>query len=75
MTKIAILGGSGYTAAELIKLLLRHPGAKIEVVTSLLQLLHVINVMDHQPRLRVEERALIATLVVFLGIAAEATAS
>jgi N-acetyl-gamma-glutamyl-phosphate reductase len=34
MTKVAILGGSGYTAAELIKILLRHPGAKIEAVTS-----------------------------------------
>src|SRR5262245_22311165 len=34
MTKIAILGGSGYTAAELIKLLLRHPAAEIVAVTS-----------------------------------------
>src|SRR5947199_5264098 len=34
MTKVAILGGSGYTAAELIKILLRHPKAKIEAVTS-----------------------------------------
>src|SRR5437660_10731685 len=34
MTKIAILGGSGYTAAELMKLLLRHPGAEIVAVTS-----------------------------------------
>jgi N-acetyl-gamma-glutamyl-phosphate reductase len=34
MTKVAILGGSGYTAAELIKILLRHPGARIEAVTS-----------------------------------------
>src|SRR5262245_38485572 len=34
MTKIAILGGSGYTALELIKLLLRHPETRIEVVTS-----------------------------------------
>jgi len=32
--KVAILGGSGYTAVELIKILLRHPGAKIEAVTS-----------------------------------------
>jgi N-acetyl-gamma-glutamyl-phosphate reductase len=32
--RIAILGGSGYTALELIKILLRHPGAKIEAVTS-----------------------------------------
>jgi N-acetyl-gamma-glutamyl-phosphate reductase len=34
MTKIAILGGSGYTAVELIKLLLRHPAAQIVAVTS-----------------------------------------
>jgi N-acetyl-gamma-glutamyl-phosphate reductase len=34
MTKIAILGGSGYTAAELIKILLRHPHAEIVAVTS-----------------------------------------
>jgi N-acetyl-gamma-glutamyl-phosphate reductase len=34
MTKIAILGGTGYTAVELIKILLRHPGAEIVAVTS-----------------------------------------
>lgn len=34
MTKVAILGGSGYTAAELIKILLRHPHAEIVAVTS-----------------------------------------
>jgi N-acetyl-gamma-glutamyl-phosphate reductase len=36
MTRIpvAILGGSGYTAVELIKLLLRHPGAEIAAITS-----------------------------------------
>src|SRR5581483_5165511 len=34
MTKIAILGGSGYTAVELIKILLRHPEAEIVAVTS-----------------------------------------
>src|SRR5262245_61016782 len=32
--KVAILGGSGYTAAELIKILLRHPQAEIVAVTS-----------------------------------------
>src|SRR5438445_8200451 len=32
--KVAILGGTGYTAAELIKILLRHPGAEIVAVTS-----------------------------------------
>jgi N-acetyl-gamma-glutamyl-phosphate reductase len=34
MTKVAILGGSGYTAVELIKILLRHPQARIEAITS-----------------------------------------
>jgi N-acetyl-gamma-glutamyl-phosphate reductase len=34
MTKVAILGGSGYTALELIKILLRHPHAQITAVTS-----------------------------------------
>src|SRR5438105_12946738 len=32
--KVAILGGTGYTAAELIKILLRHPRAEIAAVTS-----------------------------------------
>jgi len=34
MTKVAILGGSGYTALELMKILLRHPQAEIIAVTS-----------------------------------------
>jgi N-acetyl-gamma-glutamyl-phosphate reductase len=34
MTKIAILGGTGYTACELIKILLRHPAAELVAVTS-----------------------------------------
>src|SRR4029077_4132428 len=34
-TKIAILGGSGYTALELLKILLRHPHVEITAVTSL----------------------------------------
>lgn len=34
MIKIAILGGSGYTALELIKILLRHPQAQIVAITS-----------------------------------------
>jgi N-acetyl-gamma-glutamyl-phosphate reductase len=32
--KVAILGGSGYTAIELIKILLRHPHAEITAITS-----------------------------------------
>jgi N-acetyl-gamma-glutamyl-phosphate reductase len=34
MIKVAILGGSGYTALELIKILLRHPRVEIVAVTS-----------------------------------------
>jgi N-acetyl-gamma-glutamyl-phosphate reductase len=34
MTDIAILGATGYTALELIRLLLRHPEARITTVTS-----------------------------------------
>jgi len=34
MTRIAILGATGYTALELIKILLRHSGAEIVAVTS-----------------------------------------
>lgn len=34
MVKVAILGGSGYTALELLKILLRHPGADVVAVTT-----------------------------------------
>jgi N-acetyl-gamma-glutamyl-phosphate reductase len=34
MITVAILGATGYTALEAIKILLRHPGAKIVAVTS-----------------------------------------
>jgi N-acetyl-gamma-glutamyl-phosphate reductase len=34
MIKIAILGGTGYTAVELLKILLRHPHANVVAVTS-----------------------------------------
>ncbi len=34
MIKVAILGGTGYTALELVKILLRHPRAEIVAVTS-----------------------------------------
>jgi N-acetyl-gamma-glutamyl-phosphate reductase len=32
--KVAVLGGSGYTAVELLKILLRHPHAEVVAVTS-----------------------------------------
>ncbi|MEX2142353.1 MAG: N-acetyl-gamma-glutamyl-phosphate reductase [Pirellulales bacterium] len=34
MVRVAILGGTGYTALELIKILLRHPQARITALTS-----------------------------------------
>src|SRR5437016_14202016 len=34
MMKVAILGGTGYTALELVKILLRHPHVDIVAVTS-----------------------------------------
>jgi N-acetyl-gamma-glutamyl-phosphate reductase len=34
MVRVAILGASGYSALELIKLLLRHPGAQITALTT-----------------------------------------
>src|SRR5438874_1406977 len=34
MTKVAILGASGYTALELVKILLRHPAAEVVIATS-----------------------------------------
>src|SRR3954451_17015020 len=34
LVKAAILGGSGYTAFKLIKILLRHPGVEIAAITS-----------------------------------------
>jgi N-acetyl-gamma-glutamyl-phosphate reductase len=34
MVRVAILGGSGYTAVELMKILLRHPGVEVAAVTS-----------------------------------------
>ena len=34
MTRVAILGATGYTALELIKILLRHPHAKVTAITS-----------------------------------------
>lgn len=34
MVRVGILGATGYTALELMKLLLRHPGAKITMLTS-----------------------------------------
>jgi N-acetyl-gamma-glutamyl-phosphate reductase len=45
--RVAVLGGSGYTAVELMKLLLRHPHAEIAAVTSR----DPLPVTDHHPSL------------------------
>ena len=34
MTKVGIVGGTGYTGVELLRLLAQHPGAHVEVLTS-----------------------------------------
>ena len=34
MIKVAIVGGTGYTGAELLRLLAKHPHAQVEVITS-----------------------------------------
>ena len=34
MIEVGIVGGTGYTGAELLRLLLRHPGARVKVITS-----------------------------------------
>lgn len=41
MTRVGILGATGYTALELIKLLLRHPHAQIAAVTSRQEKTHI----------------------------------
>ena len=34
MIKVGIVGGTGYTGVELMRLLVRHPSAKLELITS-----------------------------------------
>ncbi len=44
MTRVAILGGTGYTALELLKILLRHPHVRITALTSRTETGHVSDV-------------------------------
>lgn len=44
MIRVAILGATGYTAYELMRLLLRHPEARITVVTSRTETAHISTV-------------------------------
>ena len=34
MIRVGVVGGTGYTGVELLRLLLRHPGVSVEVITS-----------------------------------------
>ena len=43
MIKVGIIGGAGYTASELIRLLLNHPEAEIVLFTSSNNHRHKIN--------------------------------
>lgn len=44
MTRVAIIGATGYTALELLKILLRHPQAKVVALTSRTETGHVRDV-------------------------------
>jgi N-acetyl-gamma-glutamyl-phosphate reductase len=44
MTRVAILGATGYTALELIRILLRHPEVEITALTSRSETGHVVDV-------------------------------
>ena len=34
MNKVAIVGGTGYTGVELLRILARHPGVEVSAITS-----------------------------------------
>ena len=34
MIRVGVVGGTGYTGVELLRLLLRHPGVKVSLITS-----------------------------------------
>ena len=34
MIRAGIVGGTGYTGVELVRLLIRHPGVELRVITS-----------------------------------------
>jgi len=50
MIKIGIVGGTGYTGVELLRLLARHPQARVEVITSRSE--EGVRVADMYPNLR-----------------------
>ena len=50
MIKVAIVGGTGYTGVELLRLLALHPHAQVEVITSRSE--EGVRVADMYPNLR-----------------------
>ena len=50
MIKVGIVGGTGYTGVELLRLLANHPNAKVEVITSRSE--EGVSVSDMYPNLR-----------------------
>lgn len=50
MIKVAIVGGTGYTGAELLRLLALHPHAQVEIITSRSE--EDVRVADMYPNLR-----------------------
>ena len=50
MIKVGIVGGTGYTGVELLRLLANHPNAKVEVITSRSE--EGVSVADMYPNLR-----------------------
>lgn len=50
MIKVAIVGGTGYTGVELLRLLALHPHAQVEMITSRSE--EGVRVADMYPNLR-----------------------
>lgn len=50
MIKVGIVGGTGYTGVELLRLLANHPEARVEVITSRSE--EGVSVADMYPNLR-----------------------
>src|SRR5947209_4189143 len=56
MINVAILGGSGYTALELMRILLRHPQVKIVAVTSRQEETPLVSELHHSLSGRIDLR-------------------
>lgn len=50
MIKVAIIGGTGYTGVELLRILSQHPQAQVEIITSRTE--EGVSVVDMYPNLR-----------------------